>query len=122
MVAITPVVLKMSRGVYRVRWEGMTEADAALAITADEGVPFFNDKSVQAEGTWGSGGTFQFHGANDSAVFTPLRDPGGTVISFTADDLIQILENCVAVKPVISAGTGITIDITLMMRGELPVF
>ena len=122
MVAITPVITKVSRGVYKVVWAALTESDTATAVTKKMGIPFFNDKSVQAEGSWGSGGTMQFHGSNDETVFTTLRDPGGTVISFTADDLIQVLENCSAVKPVLSAGTSVSIDVTLIVRGELPVF
>lgn len=71
-----------------------------------------SDISIQAVGTFAGSIAVSVRGSNevdkaDSArTYIPLRDSNETVISFTAADLVQLLEAPVFLKFVSTAGTG----------------
>ena len=101
-----------------IKWEGLTETNA-------DGQPYvfsgrYPDKSVQIFGTFGSGGTCKLQGTNE--VNSPtnwwgLSDHGGTEIAAQAAAIEVVLENVYQVRPYISAGTGVDIDVYLCIKG-----
>lgn len=97
-----------------IRWAGLSEADSSPAPF--EG-PEWADRSVQIEGTF-NGGTVVFEGSNDGTNWVTLSDPQGNAISKTAAALEQIEEVCRYMRPRVSAGTGLTINVTLLVRRQ----
>ena len=105
-----------------VQWVG-------LAAAGDVGAPFkdvdFQDRSVQVAGTFNAS-TVVFEGSNDptagsnpgGATWTTLSDPLGNALSFTAAGLKQLTECALWVRPRQSVGTGATITVTLLARGD----
>jgi len=91
-----------------------TNADGAGAAYTSSG-----DRTVQVTGTFGAGGTVLVEGTLDGTNWFQLRDPGGTLISFTAAGLRAVLENVVQIRPRVSAGDGTTsIAATLLVRNK----
>ncbi len=89
-----------------------TNADGDGAAYAGSG-----DRTVAVAGTFGVGGTVIVEGTLDNTNWFQLKDPSGTVISFSAAGLRAILENAVAVRPRVTAGDGTTaITATLVVR------
>lgn len=83
------------------------------------GYPGSGDRAVQVSGTFGAGGTVIVEGTTDGTNWSQLRDPGGTVLSFTAAGLKAILEHVVAVRPRVTAGDGTTsITANLVVRSR----
>jgi len=89
----------------------------------------WQDRTVHMFGTWDSG-TIVMQGSNDpranpahashaSAVWSSLRDPGGTVISFTADalSLKAILELPRWIRPS-SSGGGASHAVTVIINAR----
>jgi len=72
----------------------------------------YTDKSVQAVGTWGAGGTVVIEGSNQAtgtvSTYVTLTDPSATALSFGANGLKQILQNVVYIRPRVSAGDATT--------------
>jgi hypothetical protein len=73
--------------------------------------PVFVDKSVQVLGTFG-GATVTIQGAN---VFSPtasdwdtLHKVDNTNLTFTAAGIFTVLDNVVAIRPLLSGGDGTT--------------
>lgn len=121
MPAIKPVSTRLSRGTYRVEWLAVTESDTFDAAGPALGIPMFSDKSVQFDGTFG-GGTFTLEGSNDGTSFFGLNDPSSTAISHTAAGLDQVLENPSHIRPARTGGTGVSINVRLVIHGKLEVF
>ena len=90
---------------------GLLNGDSSLSIQDTAS----GDRTVQVTGTFGVGGTVIVEGSLDPAQ-TPtnwyqLKDPGGTLISFTAAGLKAVLENVPHIRFRVTAGDGTT-DIT----------
>lgn len=97
-----------------VAWGGLANGDdGASALFA--GVA---DKTVQVTGTFGTGGTAIVEGSMDGTNWSPLTDPQGTALSFTADGINTVLENPKFIRPRITAGDGAT-DLTVIIGGSL---
>ena len=85
----------------------------------DDGAPFvspvFADKSAQVEGTFGSGGTVKIQGSNytTAPLYEVLNDPQGSALSFTTAGLRQVLENSYLVRPIVTAGSGVTVVVKM---------
>ena len=102
-----------------IRWTGLTKT------TDDTGAPLtlgqYADRSVQARGTFGSGGKVIMEGSNDlkaeTPTYAPLVDPNGNAIEFSAAGIEQILECSYLIRPRVTAGDGTTdLTVTLMVR------
>lgn len=95
-----------------VKYDNLDELDTA----AD---PFewveWADKSVQVIGTF-NGGTVVIEGSNDGTNWVTLSDPQGNALSKTAAFLEQILEATRYVRPRVSAGTGVDLDVFFVLR------
>lgn len=82
------------------------------------------EKSVHVKGTFGAGGTVKLQGTNDgattatfpAATVNQLNKPDGTNLSLTAEGLLQILENPAWIRPVISAGTGVSVTVLIVAK------
>jgi len=90
-----------------------------------DGAPYpfagnYPDKSVHAFGTWGAGGSLKLQGSNE-VVAAPtnwynLTDPQANEIALVADKIEQVLENANQVRPYLSAGTGVTLTVILLLH------
>lgn len=92
----------------------------ALANT-DDGVAVdlheYSDRSVQVSGTFGVGGTVVIEGSNNGTVWSTLRDPQGTTLSFTAVGLRAVSEMTRHIRPRVTAGDGTTaLSVALFVR------
>lgn len=112
MATITPVVTNPVRGISKVVWSNLTDADTALA----ERLPHMAEKAVQVDVTAGTP-TCIIEGSNDNSTFTGLNDPSSAALSFAADGLNQILENPEFIRPRVSTGTG-TVTVTIVAHAN----
>lgn len=95
----------VTRGVLRTTWTGLLNGDSGSPMTAAA----LSDKSVHVFGTVGTGGTLVVEGSNNGGLsWITLTDPQGSPLSFTAESLVSILENSLAVRPRVSSGDGTT--------------
>ena len=104
------------RGSVRIfKWASVTDADTCEPAIA----PGHGDKTIQADGDFGSGGTVQAQGNLDpagAAADVVLNDPQGVAIAIQADGAESIEAATYSVTPVISAGTSVDLDIFLFVR------
>lgn len=114
MAVISPVVIPLpKRPDYSkiVVWGPITESDTCAPIE-ESGYP---DRSVQFVGDFGTSGAIQLQGSNcdydgsNDTDYVVLTDPQGNNISKTAAALEQVTEVTFKVKPVISAGTDVSL-------------
>lgn len=114
MANITPVHTVEDGGTHRYVWETVTSADTALAVK----IPGASDKSIQVTGDFGTNASVAIQGSNDAAgtTFAPLNTPDMIVIAITAAAIVQVLENTVWIRPVVTAGTAEDLDIILLAR------
>lgn len=96
-----------------VQWLAVTEADTCTAVEFTA----FPDRSVQIGGTFGAGGTCVLEGSNDGTNYVGLVDPQGNAISATGAKLEQISEITRKTRPRISAGTGVSLNISMLCCG-----
>lgn len=102
---MTEVPLAGGEGIaYLVTWSGLLNGDDGEPVT----LPGFNDRSVQVEGTFGSGGSARVQGSLDGTNFETLHDPGGNALDMTAASIKAVLEATVKTRPKITAGDGST--------------
>ena len=99
--------------VQGVEWETVGNTD----VGQPHEMAAWPDRTVHLFGTWG-GATIVIQGSNDGTNWQTLRDPGGTLLSFTADGLKGILENPRFIRPSSSGGTGTDVDVIVYAKGE----
>ncbi len=107
MATVTHTAQNPIGGVVVVTWSGMQNGDVGDGVVS----AMFADKSVQASGTFGVGGTAVLEGS--TAVSGPswalLNDPLGNPINLTAVTQVkEVLENPYQIRPRISGGDGST--------------
>jgi hypothetical protein len=102
---------------YLIQWGPLQQGDTAVPITEVSNVSGFADRSVQVEGTFGSGGQVAFAGSNDGVNFEVLNDPSGTPLLFTAARIRAVLEATRQIMPILSGGDGTTaLTVSLFAR------
>jgi hypothetical protein len=111
MATITPVVTNTPwNRVKTILWETVTD-------TNHTGLPYyrpaFGVKSVQVTGTF-NGGTLRIEGSNDGTNYYALNDPQGNALDITAAKIEQIMETTLYIRPRITAGTGMDLDVTIL--------
>jgi hypothetical protein len=98
-------------------WSGLLNGDDGSG--AAPGV--YGDMSVQAKGTFGTGGTVILEGSLDGgATWSPLTDPGGGAISFTGAGIETVLQYCELIRPRVTAGDGTT-NLTVTVVARKPI-
>lgn len=114
MALIKPVVTKLNDDAVSVQWPSIFQGD-----TCEEYAGFsdYSDRSVQVEGTFGTGASIAVSGTNDGTNYQPLTDPTGTAITAGTGKIRQILEYVWKMKPIISGGDGGTsITVTIIAK------
>lgn len=111
----TPVAATSSDLVKIWKWAGLTQADANGAEPLGPEWLDYVDRTVQVTGTFG-GATIVLEGSNDGTNFVTLNAPGNSALSFTSAGLKQILESAAYIRPNISGGAGVSVDITVCAR------
>src|SRR5271166_1884646 len=102
---------------YVIQWGPMLQGDTALAINEFSNVVGFADRSVQAEGVFGAGGSVSFAGSNDGINFEILNDASSVPLTFNTGKIRVVLEATRQVKPILAGGDGTTaVTVTLFVR------
>lgn len=92
------------QGVKLFKWSGLLNGDTGSGVR----VPHFADKSLQAVGTFGAGGTVTVQGSNDLGVtFGTLHRFDATDLTLTDTEPGAPIENTVEIRPSV-AGDGAT--------------
>ncbi len=103
----------MNGGGLKVRWENVTET---LSADAWNGGIMFSEKSVHVEGTHG---TTVIEGSNDETNYETLTDRQGGDVSFIADGIREIEENPRQIRPRVSDGSSVSVNVTIIVsRGR----
>lgn len=93
-------------------YDNLDENDSApAAIDMSE----YADRSIQVVGSFNSG-TVVLEGSNDGTNYVTLTDPQGNALSFTSAGIEQIQELTRYIRPRVSAGTGVDVDVFIMLR------
>lgn len=102
-----------SRNGALIQWAGLLNGDDGAAVESMD----YAERTVQIEGTFGSGGSVTLRGSNDGANFRDLTDPQGNVITKGAAGLEVIAEGPRYVRPYVTAGDGSTnLTVTVWAR------
>ena len=96
-----------------VSWGPMKQGDTCQPANLVQ----WADRSIEADGTFGSGGTITLNGSNRGVNYYGLNDPSLTAISKTQNGVSQILELTVYVQPVLTGGDATTsVYLTMLCR------
>jgi hypothetical protein len=86
---------------------------------APVGFPGSGDRTVQVEGTFGTGGTLLIEGTLNGTSWYTLRDPSGVALSFSSANLKTVLEHVVSIRPRVNGGDGSTsITVIISVRRD----
>ena len=91
-------------------WSPLTLGDAGDAV----GSTGTGDRTVQVQGTFGAGTSVAIEGTLDGVNWFTLRDPTGSLLTFSGAGLKAVLENVMQLRPHVIAGDG-TEAITVLM-------
>jgi hypothetical protein len=98
---------------YLVTWGPMQNGDTGQPCD----LPGFADRTIQVEGTLGSGGTVELQGSNDLVNFRVLHDPYSNPLDYTTLRIDHLTEIPALIRPVVLAGDGTTaIVVTMFIR------
>lgn len=114
MALVKPTVNVLSTTMAVVQWSGCNNGD-----TCDQAPSFlseYSDRSFQTQSASYGATAVTPQGSNDGTNFIGLRNPAGSAISLTANDLVTILEPTAYIKPVLTGGTGTGITISIFCR------
>ena len=96
-----------------ISWLGLANGDTGKPFTGAD----WADRSVQIEGTFGTGGTIVIEGSNNGSTYKTLRDHNGAQLTFMAADLESVSHTVSAIRPRVSAGDGTTsINVYMFVR------
>ena len=100
---------------YVVSWAAVNGSGTG-ALMECPGAP----ESIQAYGTWGSG-TLVLKGTNEpvnmaNPTVIGLTSDGTAAISLTANGLKKVWENVKCIQPVITGGTGTSVNVYVKCR------
>lgn len=94
-------------------WETLTETNTTGRAVGLSALP---DRSVQVVGTFG-GTSISLYGSNDGATWVILNDPLGDPLTFTSAGLRQVAELTRYVRPLVTGGTGVDLDVYMLFGG-----
>lgn len=117
MAEITGNGSSRSGGYYKHVWSGLANGDTGKPVNLSQ----FRGASVQATGTFSTGGQVDIQGSNDGgATWAALDNPDGTAINLTDTSLEEIREYAELIRPNVSAGDSGT-DLTVHLIARKPV-
>lgn len=116
MPAITATVNMVGSpdGVPSVVWADIAPGDTGTPYLVRNRYGFVG--SVQISGTFG-GATITLEQSNDGVTWFPAVDTLGNAISATSAEIAEISLAAIYLKPVISGGTGSSVDVIIVFRG-----
>lgn len=85
-------------------WASMANGDTGAPVEWGQ----YADRSIQFDGTFGTGGTIKWQVSNDGTNWFDATDPQGNAISKTAAALEQVAEATRWARPNVTAGDGTT--------------
>lgn len=94
-------------------WTPLATSDTGSPVTNTS----FSDRSVQVNGTFG-GATCVIEGSNDGVNYITLTDTAGAALSFTTAGLRQVLQVTRFIRPSVSGGAGVAINVNLLTVGK----
>ena len=94
-----------------VKWTGFSDSDTGQPFN----VAAYTDKTVQIEGTLGTGVTIQGSLDPDATAYETLNDPQGNALSaVTTAKIENILEHVYLMRPIVGTGVaGVTVWLLL---------
>lgn len=104
---------KIEKDIILVTYDNLDEADASPASLE---FPELGEVSVQVIGSFGSGGTVLIEGSNDGVNYGTLTDPQGVALSLTAAGIKSLQQITRYIRPRVSAGTGVDVDVFFLLR------
>ncbi len=88
-------------------WTGLASGDTGQPLRG----PGFTDASYQVGGAFG-GATVVIEGSNDGTNYITLVDPFNVALSFTSAALAQVLPISLWIRPRVSGGSAVAINVT----------
>lgn len=85
-------------------WAGLQNGDQGATTSSVRS----GDRVIQVSGTFGVGGSLIIEGSLDGDTWFQLRDPTGSLLSFTAAGGKAVMESTPYIRPRISAGDSDT--------------
>lgn len=119
MANIDPVVNNAFLDQQVVSWSGLDNTNTS-------GNPFNNSSGydascIQVEGSFGTGGSLAIEGSLDGANWhTLLNAEAGAVLNITAAGLYVPWEPVLYLRPRVTAGTGVSLNVTLVKNRAHP--
>lgn len=105
----TAVTVTRLGGVVRAFWETLLQAETGVACELDK----CRDNIVcQVTGTFNTE-TVAIHGSLDGVTYFPLTIDGTAAAAATANALFAIYEKVRFIRPTITSGAGVDIDVTI---------
>jgi cystathionine beta-lyase family protein involved in aluminum resistance len=100
---------------YVLTWGPMANSDTGAPVS----LPGYCDRSIQASGTFGSGGSVAFEGSNDGVNYYALPSPGGSTIAITTAAIDPCTTAVLWIRPHVTAGDGTTsLTVTAYCRNQ----
>lgn len=100
-----------------ITWATLNNGDVGEAYLYKD-VAF--EKTVQVDGTFGTGGTLVFEGSNDGTNWVTMKDNSGTALSVTNTFVRNVFDAPIYYRPRVSAGDGTTnLRCILVLRKQI---
>lgn len=120
MAVVIPVLTslvpqRLGNNVAIYTWTGLATGDTGGPLNG----PGFTDASYQIGGTFG-GATVVIEGSNDGITYFTLVDPFNVALSFTSAAFAQILPIALWIRPRVSGGAAVAINITAVHCNHSP--
>lgn len=112
MAEITGNGSSRSGGYYKHVWSGLAQGDTGTPISLSQ----FRGASVQATGTFSTGGQVDIQGSNDGgSTWATLDNLSDSALELTDTSIEGIREYTELIRPSVSAGDGSTlVDVNLV--------
>jgi hypothetical protein len=94
-----------------ITWTGLATGDTGQPLE----MTGWADRSIQATGTFG-GATVNIEGSNNGTNWSLLTDPQGNNIALTSAKIEQVMEITRFIRPAVSGGSGVSINIITLVR------
>jgi len=97
-------------------WASMANGDSGQPLE----MPGSADRTIQVNGTFGTGGNLRLEGSNDGVNYVVLTDPQGNALDITIAKIETITEITRYMRPRVTAGNGSTsLTVTMLVRRNL---